>query len=129
MNFFESGQLILKGEDYYVEIQKAQFKLEEFQQQALRRRKQTPCSIIIGVRPQHISIGNGDLCAVVEATEMLGTEIHVHAHSSVNNIVIAVPMTDAMKSLEPGQTIHFTFQPGMLHLFNADTGTNLIWQG
>ena len=129
MNFFESCQLIHKGDDYYVGIQGVQFRLDEFQQDALKCNEPMPCDIIVGVRPQHISIGGNELCAVIDATEMLGTEIHVHAHGPDNSVVIAVPMTDLMKGVEAGQTIHFTFQPGMLHLFDKDTGNNLIWQG
>lgn len=127
MNFFEACQLILKEEVYYVEIQGIQFRLNEFQQKALKCAGQRPCSIIVGVRPQHISIGSGELSAVIEVSEMLGTEINLHIRCAQTEVVAVIPMVDLNLDVSAGQTIHFTVQPGLMHLFDKEIGYNLIW--
>ena len=127
MNFFAGCKLLLEGGKYYAEIRGVKFLLDEFQQKALKQRDEKPREIICGVRPQHITVGEGDLTAKVEVSELLGTEFNLHARSNQDNIVMVIPTMDLKADVSMGTTIHFTVQPKLIQLFDKDTSNNLIW--
>ena len=126
MNFFAGCKLLLEGGKYYAEIRGVKFLLDEFQQKALKQRDEKPREIICGVRPQHITVGEGDLTAKVEVSELLGTEFNLHARSNQDNIVMVIPTMDLKADVSMGTTIHFTVQPKLIQLFDKDTSNNLI---
>ena len=127
MNFFAGCKLLLEGGKYYAEIRGVKFLLDEFQQKALKQRDEKPREIVCGVRPQHITVGEGDLTAKVEVSELLGTEFNLHARSNQDNIVMVIPTMDLKADVSMGTTIHFTVQPKLIQLFDKDTSNNLIW--
>ena len=58
---------------------------------------------------------------------MLGSEVHVHASSNDDEVVMVVPTVDLKQDLKMGDTIQFTTQPGLIQLFDKATSNNLIW--
>ena len=127
MNFFDNCKLLKEGGKYYAEIRGVKFELDEFQQKALTENGQEPCDIVCGVRPQHIQIGTGDLTAVIEVNEMLGSEVNLHARSNEDEIVMVIPTVDLNVDVSMGAAINFSTQPKLLHLFEKSSGNNLIW--
>ena len=127
MNFFDNCKLLLEGGKYYAEIRGVKFELDEFQQKALKSNGQKPCDIVVGIRPQHITVGEGDLTAVVEVSEMLGSEFNLHARSNEDEVVMVIPTVDLDVDVSMGATINFTTRPRLLQLFDKETGNNLIW--
>ena len=88
---------------------------------------QQPCDIICGIRPQHITVGEGDLTALIEVSEMLGTEVNLHTRSYKDEVVMVIPTVDLTVDVSMGNTIRFTTQPRLIQMFDKATGNNLIW--
>jgi ABC-type sugar transport systems, ATPase components len=127
MNFFDNCSLLLENGVYYAEIRGVRFELDEFQQKALRQNNQKPCAIVAGIRPQHITVGEGELSALIEVSEMLGTEVNLHTRSNDDEVVMVIPTVDLDTDVSMGRTISFTTQPRLIQLFDKGTGNNLIW--
>ena len=94
MNFFDGCKLLLENGKYVAEIRGVKFELDEFQQKALRQNNQKPCDIVAGIRPQHITVGEGELTAKVEVSELLGTEFNLHARCGDDEVVMVIPTVD-----------------------------------
>ena len=127
MNFFDNCKLLLENGVYYAEIRGVKFKLSDFQQKALKQNKQEPCEIVCGIRPQHITVGEGDLSAVVEVSEMMGSEYNIHARSHEDEVVMVVPTVGLETDVSMGAEVKFTTQPDLIQLFDKTTSNNLIW--
>lgn len=127
MNFFDGCKLLLENGVYYAELRGVRFKLNDFQQKALKQNGQEPCEIVAGIRPQHVSVGEGELSAQVEVSEMMGSEYNIHARSGSDEVVMVVPTVDLGADVSMGATIKFTTKPGLIQLFDKTTGNNLIW--
>ena len=127
MNFFDNCKLLLEDGVYYAEIRGEKFKLSDFQQKALAQNGQQACDIIAGIRPQHISVGEGNLTATIEVSEMLGSEFNLHARSGDDEVVMVIPTVGLEEDVSMGQTVHFTTEPELIQLFDKETSLNLIW--
>ncbi len=127
MNFFDGCKLLLENGKYVAEIRGVKFELDEFQQKALKSRNQKPCDIVAGIRPQHISVGKGELSATVEVSELLGSEFNLHARSGEDEVVMVIPTVDLETDVSMGAEIKFTTQPKLIQLFDKESGNNLIW--
>ena len=127
MNFFDGCRLLLENGKYFAEIRGVKFELSDFQQKALKQNSQQPCDIVAGIRPQHISVGEGELTATIEVSEMLGSEYNLHARSGSDEVVMVIPTVGLSEDVSMGSTVHFTTQPELIQLFDKETGTNLIW--
>ena len=127
MNFFDGSRLLLENGKYFAEIKGVRFELSEFQQKALKANGQKPCDIIAGVRPNHITIGEGPLKADIEVSEMLGTEVNLHTVCQGDNVVMVIPTMDLAVNVDIGASVNFDFQSRLIQLFDKETGNNLIW--
>ncbi len=127
MNFFDNCKLLLENGKYYAQIREAKFELSEFQQKALKQNNQQPCDIIAGIRPQHISVGSGDLSAKIVVNEMMGSEVHLHADSNGDEVVMVIPTVDLEADVSMGATVKFATQPKLIQLFDKASGRNLVW--
>ena len=127
MNFFDNCQLLLENNKYYAQIRGVKFELSDFQQKVLKQNGQKACDIIAGIRPQHITVGQGELTANIEVSEMLGTEVNLHTRSNEDEVVMVIPTMDLSVDVSMGKTIQFTTQPRLIQLFDKATGNNLIW--
>jgi multiple sugar transport system ATP-binding protein len=127
MNFFDNCKLLLEDGVYYAEIRGVKFKLSDFQQKALKANGQQACDIIAGIRPQHISVGEGELTAKVEVSEMMGSEYNIHARSHDDEVVMVVPTVGLDTDVSMGATVQFTTEPDLIQLFDKESGNNLIW--
>ena len=127
MNFFDGCKLLLENGKYLAEIRGVKFELDEFQQKALKSRSQKPCDIVAGIRPQHISVGKGELSAKIEVNELLGSEVNLHARSGEDEVVMVIPTVDLETDVSMGAEIRFTTQPKLIQLFDKASGNNLIW--
>ncbi len=127
MNFFDGCKLLLENGVYYAEIRGVKFKLSEFQQKALKQNGQQPCDIVAGIRPQHITVGEGELTATIEVSEMLGSEYNLHARSNADEVVMVIPTVGLDVDVSMGKTVNFTTLPELIQLFDKATGNNLVW--
>ncbi|MBQ6153932.1 MAG: sn-glycerol-3-phosphate ABC transporter ATP-binding protein UgpC [Ruminococcus sp.] len=127
MNFFQNSKLLLENGKYFAEIRGVKFELSDFQQKALKAKGQKPTAITAGVRPQHITVGSGELTAKIEVSEMMGTEYNIHAKSGDDNVVMVIPTIGLGADVSMGKTVKFDVDPELIQLFDEATGNNLIW--
>ena len=127
MNFFDNCKLELKDGVYYANIKGVEYKLDEFQQKALKANGQQPCDIICGVRPQHIRIGEGKLVGEVEVSEMLGSEVDLHVNCEGDDVVMVLQTADLHQDVSIGAKVNFSVQPRLIQLFDKESSNNLIW--
>jgi hypothetical protein len=112
---------------YVAEIRGTKFVLSDFQQRALAQNNQQPTAIVAGIRPQHITVGEGDLTATIEVSEMMGSEYNIHARSNADEVVMVIPTVGTTTDLSIGSTVNFTTKPDLIQLFDKASGNNLIW--
>ncbi|MBR4906365.1 MAG: sn-glycerol-3-phosphate ABC transporter ATP-binding protein UgpC [Clostridia bacterium] len=127
MNFFDNCKVLLENGVYYAEIRGVRFLLNDFQQKALKQNGVQTQEIVAGIRPQHITVGEGELMATIEVSEMMGSEYNIHARSNQDEVVMLIPTYDLSTDVSMGRTVSFTTKPELIQLFDKETGNNLIW--
>jgi multiple sugar transport system ATP-binding protein len=78
--------------------------------------EQTP-RLRVGIRPQKIAVGTGDVRVRVVSNQWLGDQSHI-AGECAGNVVIAV--TPTRIAARPGDIVPFALEPHHLHIFGAD---------
>ena len=128
MNFFNDAKLLLNNGKYAVEVGGLVVELSEEKQAKLAKNNVKPQDIVLGVRPEHITLEKG-LSGKVEVSEMMGSSVHLHVGSLGQDVVMVVStmnMTGAeVAALSNGSTINYTFAGHVCHVFNKETGINL----
>ena len=129
MNFFDAT-LSLEGGKYYAVADGAKVELSAEKQAALAKNKVASQGITLGVRPQHIVLGGENpIGAAIDVSEMMGSEVYLHANANGRDVVIIVPTTDAAgqqisAGFAHGDKIQFSFAGSVCHLFDKN-GENL----
>jgi multiple sugar transport system ATP-binding protein len=78
---------------------------------------------VFGIRPEHLDLtGAGGLQARVVVVEPTGSETHVVLRIAERDLTAVFRERHAFT---PGQQVHLTPQPGLIHLFDADSGERL----
>ncbi len=77
----------------------------------------------LGVRPEHLTLGDGGMNAEVVVVEPTGPEVQVNARLSNGNEMVAVFRERHM--FNPGEKISLKPQPGLVHLFDGASGKRL----
>ena len=128
MNFFNDAKLLKENGKYAVEVGGMKVVLSEEKQAKLTKNNVQPQNIVLGVRPEHITLEKG-LTGKVEVSEMMGSSVHLHVNSLGQDVVMVVStmnMTGAeVAALANGSTIDYTFAGHVCHVFNKETGINL----
>ena len=130
MNFFDA-ELLKKGDEYLVKIGDATVKLSDDKQERLRKKDVSSQKITLGVRPEHVELckpeDEGAVCAKVDVSEMMGSEVHLHVSVFGRDAIIIVPTIDHENgiSFAMGQDIYFRFEGKVAHVFSPETGLNL----
>ena len=127
MNFFDNCKVLLENGVYYAEIRGVRFKLDDFQQKALKANGVQTQDIIAGIRPQHVTVGEGELTAKIEVSEMMGSEYNIHARCEQDEVVMLIPTFDLETDVSMGRTVNFTTKPILIQMFDKESGNNLIW--
>ena len=128
MNLFDA-RLIKKDGKYAVELGGFVVELSNEKQAALAANGVEEQEITLGVRPEHISLGNDGIDAVVDVSEMMGSSIHLHVTAMERDVVVVVStmnMTGAeVAALTMGANIKLDFPGHCCHVFSKETGVNL----
>ena len=89
--------------------------------------------IVLGIRPMHIQLkdeGADVIKSTVDVSEMMGSEIHVHANAGGKDIIMCVQTADLPAENRAGfafgAPINFAFRGDLMHLFDPETKQNLI---
>ena len=126
MNFFDA-KLTEKGGKYTVTVQGEEIALSAEQNAALKG-KEVPEDIVLGIRPSHVTLADKGIEAKIDVTELMGSELHLHLDSQGKDVVAVVPTTevDVDKLHGTKTTVHYTFKPELVHLFDKKTEKNLL---
>ncbi len=154
MNFFD-GELVKSGEGYALQVTggaalpsagdgelpaqpqepgTATMELSPEIQATLRKNAVPAGPVVAGIRPEHITFvrepGPHTLTGTIEVSEMMGSEYHLHATTNGKDVVFRVPTTDLPPEhrggIPYGETVHYTFRPESIHLFDPKTEDSLL---
>ena len=128
MNLFD-GELILKDGKYAVRVDDAEIALSEDKQKNLSERNVQPQKVIVGVRPEHITLDKKEgamIEGVVDVSEMMGSSVHLHVNVGGKDCIIIAPRLELEGGgLADGSKVRFTFAPNAVHVFDPETEKNL----
>ena len=131
MNTYDA-QLVKEDGKYAVVLDSAKIVLSEEKQAKLSANNVQPQAVVLGVRPEHITLtGDADkmVQGVVDVTEMMGSAVHVHATACGKDTIIIVQTMDLAADqkdmLNIGAAMAFTFGGDVAHVFDPETGKNL----
>ena len=132
MNIFDAELKKADGR-YSVVVNEVEFPCSPEKQAAYEAKGLEPQKVKLGIRPEHLSLGDDferSVPAKVDVSEMMGSSIHLHVNAEGKDVVLVLQTVDLPASHRTGYTfgedIRFTFDTNLMHLFNAETGENLI---
>ena len=124
MNFFDA-QLTREGSKYFVEIGGLKVELSEDKEERLLKNDVQSQAITLGVRPEHTDVSDKGIAARVDVSEMMGSSVHLHVNADGRDVIIIVPTIDMKGNYNIGDTVHFTFDGKVAHVFSKETDKNL----
>ena len=129
MNLFDA-KLVKNGDKYAVELAGHTVELSEDKQAALKANEVCEQEVVLGLRPEHISLCNeGGIEATIEVHELMGSTIHLHVNAAGKDFIIVVSTMDMtgaeIAALSAGTKVNFTFGGNVCHVFGKDTKINL----
>jgi len=133
MNIFDA-ELRKDGGRYSVVVDGVEFPCADEKQAELEANNVEPQKVKLGIRPEHINFCEADegpaIPASVVVSEMMGSSIHLHANDGENEVVLVLQTVDLpaekRKGFSYGDDIRFAFDTNLMHLFDAESGNNLI---
>ena len=124
MNFFDA-QLTREGDKFFVEIGGLKVRLSEDKEERLLKNDVQSQAITLGVRPEHTDVSDKGIAARVDVSEMMGSSVHLHVNADGRDVIIIVPTIDMKGNYNIGDTVHFTFDGKVAHVFSKETDKNL----
>ncbi len=133
MNFFDC-RLEKKGEVYSVLLNGVTIALTNEMSAALLKKDMPEQDVVLGIRPEHMSIATHDepgaIHALVDVSEMMGSEMHIHLNVEGRDAVVRVPTVDLGEGFRYGSgavsEIDFKFAPSLIHLFSKNDESSLL---
>jgi multiple sugar transport system ATP-binding protein len=134
MNLFDA-QLELEKERFFIRLSDMVIELPEGIQTMLKNRNMKPAAVTLGVRPEHLRItssGKSDcLEAIVDVSEMMGSEIFLHVTACEKDCVIRVATTslpdNKKNGLLIGEKVNVMFDGALVHIFDSETQRNVLF--
>ena len=128
MNIFDAKLTKVNGK-YAVELDGYTAILSDEKQEKLSANNVEPQEIKLGVRPEHITLEDTGVAAIVDVSEMMGSSIHLHVNAVGQDVVMIVNTMNMtgndVSALIGGKSLTFGFGGNNCHVFNKDTGINL----
>ena len=134
MNTFKTN-LICENGKYYVTPYGAKIEVTGKKAEILKSRNVQNQEIILGVRPEHMSLADSNDAATIPCTirvnEMMGSELHLHVvEDNGDNLIVRVPTVslddEQRKEMTYGKKLNITFEGKVMHFFDVETGVNLL---
>lgn len=127
MNFFD-GELIKDGVKYYVELNGVKIELSPEKEAKMAAKGVEAQKVTIGVRPEHMELTQREgqmIQATVDVSEMMGSHINVHIRvQEKEGVMIVDTQGNSNRNFRMGETIQFTFEPAVIHVFDASEITS-----
>ncbi len=134
MNFFTTN-LVKEGDNYYVTPFGTKMLVSPEKAAILASKGIENREIVLGVRPEHITIASASTDATFDTTvcvrEMMGSEFHLHNDCPDGSSMIVRVPTLTMSATErnlmsAGNTVSLTFGGEAMHLFDPVSEENLL---
>ena len=129
--------LIKEGDKYYVTPFGSKIEVDGTPAELLKEKSVAPQEILLGVRPEHISLVDTSAENTIDATllvnEMMGSELHLHVSPAEGaaKMIVRTPTVDLSHeqrvSLRNGKTVSLTFPGKVMHFFDPETEKNLLY--
>ena len=100
----------------------------------LARKSVREGEVILGVRPEHITLANpgpGAIPCKLEVNEMMGSELHLHVVTEDGTkLIVRVPTigleAEQREELKAGHSLYITFEGKVMHFFDPESEQNLL---
>ncbi len=128
MNFFDADLIKEENGSWYVKLGDSRIDLPADRCERLAANNVSSQRITLGIRPEHIRVGEGTLSGTVDVSEMLGGAIHLHLKTLGSSAIVVVQtldIEDPRKLFADGAEIRYEIMPRHIHLFGKDSGENL----
>ena len=129
MNFFNDAKLVKVGGKYAVELAGKTVVLSDEKQAKLSANNVAEQEIVLGVRPEHITLEKTGFEGTVDVSELMGSTVHLHVTSMGRDVVMVVSTMNMsaaeVNALSHGNAVCFNFPGHCCHVFNKETGINL----
>lgn len=81
----------------------------------------------MGVRPEHVIIGQSGIPAKVDVSEMMGSSVHLHMSALGGDMIAIVPLNGEAAHYPMGMDVKLSFGGHVAHVFSKDDNKNLEW--
>ncbi len=123
MNYFDAELKLEKGK-YFVETDGLKVELSADKQERLKNNGVEPQSVILGVRPEHLTIADKGIRGKVEVSELMGSSCHLHMTINGKDAIIIVPTEGNVADFD-GKQLLLSFSGAVAHVFSKETEKNL----
>ncbi len=123
MNYFDA-ELVNREGNYYVETKGISVKLAEDKQLRLKEHDVKNQPVILGVRPEHLTIAEKGINGQVEVSELMGSSLHLHMTVDGKDVICIVP-TEGKKVNYDGKQLNLAFTGDVAHVFSKEDQHNL----
>ena len=132
MNIVKTN-LVKENGKYYVTPFGAKIEVSGEKGQELARRGVDSQEILLGVRPEHITLTNkGEgISTRLEVNEMMGSELHLHVYTEdETRLIVRVPTisltNEQRNNMVYGAPLNITFEGKVMHFFDPKTEKNML---
>ncbi len=123
MNYFDA-ELSLEDGKYYVIVDDYKVLVAKEKQERLSANNVTSQKITLGVRPDHMVVGDKGIDGLVNVSELMGPAAHLHMTVKGKDVIVIVPTLEGYVNYV-GQTIKLGFNGSHVHLFSKEDDRNL----
>ena len=127
MNFIDAVLTLEEG-SYKLTAAGEKFTLSPRAQEKLHSSQAQPDEVIMGIRPEHLDIGDRGFAASADVCEMTGGTMNFHAFIGDKEVICLVQTNSHTGSHipAPGAVVHLMPEMDMIHVFDKKTGKNLL---
>ena len=126
MNFFDA-ELKREGDKFFVQLGSYKVELDPEKEARLKKNNVQSQKVTLGVRPEHTNVGQSGVTAKVDVSEMMGSSVHLHLSAEGRDVIVIVPTIDLKDNFKQGDTVHFSFNGNVAHVFSKENDKNLEW--
>ena len=123
MNYFDA-RLEKKNGEYHVLVKGLDIVLPADKRDRLAANGTADQDIILGVRPDHMTVEENGIEALVDVSELMGPSCHLHMTVDGKDVIAIVP-TKGRETNYMGKTIKLNFTGDVCHVFSKETQRNL----
>ena len=123
MNYFYA-KLLKKNDRYFVRVEDYEVELSEDKQENLRKHDVAEQDVILGVRPDYVSLADEGIDAKVDVSELMGTSVHLHL-TALGRDVIAIVPTEGRTVDYLGKEVKLAFNGNVMNVFSKEDERNL----